>query len=121
MERTEPPLGSETPPPPENSPFLGHTARFPNSFSSRPLAFLPGQFPSLPLTLGGQQLAVGIRTLALALGHTCRLKPMPYFFLVEELEKLRLKALLWGQRGGGSGLRRGWDLAKSLGIWRPLP
>lgn len=63
---------------------------------------------------------MGLRTLALALGHTCWLEPMPYFFLVEELKKLRLKTLLWGQRSGSSGLRRGWDLAQSLGIQKPV-
>lgn len=42
---------------------------------------------------------MGLGILALTLGHTCQLKPMPYFILMEELEKLRLKALLWGQSG----------------------
>lgn len=42
---------------------------------------------------------MGSGTLALALGHTCRLKTMPCFVLMEELEKLRLKTLLWGQSG----------------------
>lgn len=37
--------------------------------------------------------------LALALGHACLLNPMPCFILVEELEKLGLEALLWGQSG----------------------
>lgn len=37
--------------------------------------------------------------LALALRHACRLKPMPCFILLEELEKLGLEALLWGQSG----------------------
>ena len=39
---------------------------------------------------------------------------------MEELEKLRLKAFLWGQMGEGSGLKRGQDHAKSPGIQRPL-
>lgn len=42
----------------------------------------------------GQGLAVGLGALALALGHACRLKPMPLFILMEELEKLGLEALL---------------------------
>lgn len=42
---------------------------------------------------------MGLGALALALGHACRLKPMPRFILVEELEKLGLEALLWGQSG----------------------
>lgn len=37
---------------------------------------------------------MGSGTLALALGHTCRLKTIPCFILMEELEKLRLKTLL---------------------------
>lgn len=52
-----------------------------------------------PLTLAGQWLAVGLGTLALALGHTSRLKFKPCFIFMEELEKLRLEALLWGQSG----------------------
>lgn len=44
--------------------------------------------------LAGQPLAVGIRTLALASGHSCLLRSIPYLILVEKPEKLRLKALL---------------------------
>lgn len=42
---------------------------------------------------------MGLGALALALGHACLLNPMPCFILVEELEKLGLEALLWGQSG----------------------
>lgn len=45
--------------------------------------------------LAGHWLALGLRTFALALGHTCRLKPMPYFILLKELEELGLEALLF--------------------------
>lgn len=44
--------------------------------------------------LAGQLLALGIWTLAPALGHTYWPKPVPNFLLMEELKKLRLKALL---------------------------
>lgn len=50
-----------------------------------------------PLTPAGQWLAVGLGTLALALEHISRLKFMPCFVFMEELEKLRLEALFWGQ------------------------
>lgn len=44
--------------------------------------------------LTGQRLAVGPRTLALAPGHSCWPRSKPYLIFVEELEKLRLEALL---------------------------
>lgn len=51
-----------------------------------------------PLTLDGQRLAVSLRGLALAPGHTFWPSSKPHLILVEELEKLRLEALLWGQK-----------------------
>lgn len=75
--------------------FHRHTTPPPGIFSSWPLTFGSPPCPTNTLTLAGQRLAVGLGTLALALGHTRGLKTIPCFILMEELEKLRLKALLW--------------------------
>lgn len=41
---------------------------------------------------------MSIRTFALAPGHASWPGSKPYLILMEELEKLRLKAFLWGQK-----------------------
>lgn len=87
----ESPLGPKTA---RKLPLHWHTTRPPSNLSSSPSTLvLPSCLPIYsPWLASGLHWACG--PIALALDHTCWLKPMPLFILVEEPEKLGLKALL---------------------------